>query len=557
VAVLEIGEALERAGVLRRAGRLREAETLCRRVLLQAPGHAEALTLLGLLLAGEARGEEAGLLLRNAAAAEPGSPERQTRVGHGERLRGDLGAAEACYRNALRFDAAQEEALLSLGTLLEEQERWAEAERLYRGRLQQEPAAEAVAARFCRALEIRGRGAEAAETLQRLAVQAREGGQETPAPWRVLGALRLRLGQPEAALGAFRRAQALDPDCGALRRGVAAALAAAGDLGSERGGALAAWRTALAAEPQDAQAHLGLLRCLLRLERHEEALAAAQRAGELPEAPARLFTLTGGLLARLGEGEAALRVLARALALDPREVRAYLPLAPLLHASGRGEEAARLFDFRRFVWWRRLGEVPDHGSVEAFDRELAAWLRGRGALAPAPGERVGHGAWRSGPLFGEPGRALRTLAGLCRQAARDYLARHAGAADNPFLAEPPARLRLLGEGLLLRASGYLDPHVHPESYLSGVYYAEVPGEVAEGEGEAGCLRFLDSPAAGALRDHELIRPKPGLLVLFPAYFWHGTVPFRSLRERLSIGFDLVDADHPHPSRAPLGDEGWE
>jgi len=36
-----------------------------------------------------------------------------------------------------------------------------------------------------------------------------------------------------------------------------------------------------------------------------------------------------------------------------------------------------------------------------------------------------------------------------------------------------------------------------------------------------------------------VRPSVGLLVLFPSYFWHGTVPFRSHQARLSVAFDAV------------------
>ncbi len=30
-----------------------------------------------------------------------------------------------------------------------------------------------------------------------------------------------------------------------------------------------------------------------------------------------------------------------------------------------------------------------------------------------------------------------------------------------------------------------------------------------------------------------------MLVLFPSYFWHGTVPFSSTQTRLTVAFDAV------------------
>jgi hypothetical protein len=35
-----------------------------------------------------------------------------------------------------------------------------------------------------------------------------------------------------------------------------------------------------------------------------------------------------------------------------------------------------------------------------------------------------------------------------------------------------------------------------------------------------------------------ITPEPGLLVIFPSWHWHHTVPFSSDQPRLSLAFDL-------------------
>jgi hypothetical protein len=43
----------------------------------------------------------------------------------------------------------------------------------------------------------------------------------------------------------------------------------------------------------------------------------------------------------------------------------------------------------------------------------------------------------------------------------------------------------------------------------------------------------------ALHSEYEIRPGVGMLVLFPSYFWHGTVPFSGERTRLTVAFDAV------------------
>jgi hypothetical protein len=36
-----------------------------------------------------------------------------------------------------------------------------------------------------------------------------------------------------------------------------------------------------------------------------------------------------------------------------------------------------------------------------------------------------------------------------------------------------------------------------------------------------------------------VQPTPGTLVLFPSYFWHGTIPFNTTDERITVAFDVV------------------
>lgn len=84
--------------------------------------------------------------------------------------------------------------------------------------------------------------------------------------------------------------------------------------------------------------------------------------------------------------------------------------------------------------------------------------------------------------------------------------------------------------------------MHPSGYISGVYYVQVPSEVAAGDGEAGCLYFTDKdrPAAEA-QQHALgiVRPQTGAMLLFPSYFWHGVVPFQGVSERICVAFDVI------------------
>ncbi len=84
--------------------------------------------------------------------------------------------------------------------------------------------------------------------------------------------------------------------------------------------------------------------------------------------------------------------------------------------------------------------------------------------------------------------------------------------------------------------------MHPEGWLSSALYIDLPPEVG-GDGDAGALAFgvPDAALKLPLGPRRIVRPHVGQLVLFPSYFWHGTLPFESSHERLTVAFDALPA----------------
>jgi hypothetical protein len=112
---------------------------------------------------------------------------------------------------------------------------------------------------------------------------------------------------------------------------------------------------------------------------------------------------------------------------------------------------------------------------------------------------------------------------------------------HPLLRERrDRRVRFAGSwSVRLRGSGYHANHVHPQGWISSALYIALPAPAAGDTPEAGWLKIgeappelrVDSPAV------RLIEPKPGRLVLFPSWMWHGTLPLSS-GERLTVAFDV-------------------
>ena len=94
----------------------------------------------------------------------------------------------------------------------------------------------------------------------------------------------------------------------------------------------------------------------------------------------------------------------------------------------------------------------------------------------------------------------------------------------------------------LRSGGHHADHVHPHGWLSSACYIALPPTIGDGaSAREGWLRFgrPGVKTVPPLEADHFVKPRPGLLVLFPAYMWHGVEPFVSDQSRLSVAFDVV------------------
>jgi uncharacterized protein (TIGR02466 family) len=96
-------------------------------------------------------------------------------------------------------------------------------------------------------------------------------------------------------------------------------------------------------------------------------------------------------------------------------------------------------------------------------------------------------------------------------------------------------------------------HYHPGAFWSGTYYVE-DGGCATDPALGGEFEMLDPRGAGpgmyapslkfagedglSVGGAETIRPRPGLLFLFPSWLFHQVRPYRGTGLRISIAFNL-------------------
>lgn len=389
------------------------------------------------------------------------------------------------------------------------------------------------------------------------------------------GSAAMRLGEFADAARFYADAVRLKPDFVEAHYNRGNALKAAGRARD----ALDAYRTALELKPDLAPAHHNLGSIFQEFEDWDEAAACYRRVLEIAPDAADTHRNLGVVLEKSGNAVGAEASYRAALELRPGWDLAWSNLVPVLLEQGKaadavkacdtwlsavpgdmqamalkaaalneaGEAAGRdaLLDFDRFVEVRTWEAPEGYESPEAFNAALAEHVLAHPTLKvpPADDPTYHHPKLQiTEELLADPLGPMAQLGAMMEQAVADYMASRPADGAHPFLADPPSKFRISSWAAVLRGSGNLVPHIHLDGYLSGVYYVRIPGEITSGRGNAGWFELGRPP--GEIRfeaepSTRPIQPEEGLMILFPAYFYHGTIPFESDETRISIAFDVV------------------
>lgn len=559
-------EALRLLGGLRLGfGDAAGAEALLRRALALDPNWAPTLATLGELLLNAGRSDEAEPLLRRAAAKLPQAALLLARHCNDSQRPAEAFALLAPLCRTTTPDAAlvtqHVAALVALG-------RHDEAVGFWRRAAEAAPNEPSAAHALAIALAATGRHAEA----ESAAARAIALGTPDAATCFTRARSLVALGEFAHAEAALRDGLQLDPrDVGAHDHLARLSWMRTGD----RDATIAALDTALQAFPGDTALLAAKAAILQGLGDAQGAYAClAAPAAQAQAAPALL--IRAGLSAMEFDPARALVLAERALQRSPASTAARSLLAAAMLGTGdaRGALAhcetllAGTPDDQYLIalqttTWRLLGDARhdaycDYAQLVQPYRlpTPEGWSDLAGFLAdlkrslerlhdprghPLLFQSLRHGTESTGDLARHADPAIRALFAAFDAPIRDYLA-HVGHGVDPLRRRNRGSYRYNGSwSVRLRDAGFHANHVHPRGWISSAFYVDLPDGMAAASTPDGCLAFGEPGIATAppLHAQHAVRPEPGLLVLFPSYVWHGTVPFCSEQARLTIAFDAV------------------
>jgi tetratricopeptide (TPR) repeat protein len=552
-------------GIRQNFGDTNGAEVLLCKAMALDPGWAPTLLTLGELLLRQGRPDEAVPILRRAAQRLPQAALLLARHYNDQQQPAEALAiiAPVCSSGPLHPDLVTQH-ITALAAL----SRQDEAVTFYRRLAEAAPDNAAATHALAIALGATHQHAEA----ERAAQHALTHGHRSAAVYFTQASSLVALGDFERAENALRECLRLEPrhidahDHLArlvwMRTGDAAQATALLDQALNAAVGDEALLAAKAAILQGAGDVRGAYACLAHTAQRAQATPALLvRAGlaALEFDPATALTLAERAL-QLSPAAAAPRSLLTAALLGVGDAQRALEHCEVLRSAAPNDQYLIAL---QTTAWRLLGDARYDAWCDYPQRVRAQWLQ---APAPWPDlasfladlkhslerlhephdhpllfQSLRHGTETTGDLTREQDPVIQALFQAFDAPIRDYLA-YIGEGTDPLRRRNRGTYRYNGGwSVRLRSAGYHTNHVHPRGWISSAFYVDLPDGMAHSTSQDGCLAFgepgmLTEPALYA---QHVVRAETGKLVLFPSYFWHGTVPFQSAQTRLTVAFDVV------------------
>lgn len=300
---------------------------------------------------------------------------------------------------------------------------------------------------------------------------------------------------------------------------------------------------ALAAERMPDEVALTMAAAQSALERgrldEAERLAEAAEA-RLPDSPGVLNQLAIVYLA-CGKADLALARARKGLAFAPENQSLWGWAATAARAVG-DPLYRELYDYDAMVRAYDIEAPAGWDSLDAYLADLATALHKIHLYNEHPSaQSLRHGSQTTYRLTGSNDPAIKALFRAIDAPIRQHMA-SMGHGTDPARARNTGNYRIEGAwSVRLKPGGFHKDHFHPEGWLSSAFYVETPDGALDSPEKQGWIRFGQPPfkTVPELPAEHFVRPKPGRLVLFPSYMWHGTVPFTTDERRMTVAFDAV------------------
>ena len=206
--------------------------------------------------------------------------------------------------------------------------------------------------------------------------------------------------------------------------------------------------------------------------------------------------------------------------------------------SLNNENYNNFVNYNKHLYQKEIETPVGWKDLKTFNRELDQDLIKFHNKNKAPIDRaVNNGSHTIGNLLEENKeiKSFNTLRLILDKHMQNYILSNPNI-SNRLKNQKHKDLNLIGSwSVSLNKKGFLASHIHPKAFLSSAYYVKIPEK--QDEKNAGYIHFgQPTPNIFKLQPDLFIKPKEGLLLIFPSYYWHGTVPYDDNRVSISADY---------------------
>jgi len=408
-----------------------------------------------------------------------------------------------------------------------------------------------------------------------------------------MGLVQYALGNNHFAIECYERVQVLKPDFPDTQKNIAQVLITLGQIES----GLEKFQQVFLDNPQDASIANSIGLCLRTLGRHEEAIVSFQVAIDIQPNFSDAYNNLGNTLRDLDRLDLAINNYKMAFANDPKLSVALHNQGATLQEFAKYDEAANILkkSNHRLSYAKLLECLYTLGNQNDFYSELEVIVEkddtnvGVAAISAfaanqfdchdpypyckEPMDFISHRnvippthagtsflnclrkqilnlnldggnqsllqfGFQSAPsLFMETKGPLQEIEKILRNEIDNYFSIRQYDASL-YIKKHPTNYSLKSWYIIMEKKGELSWHHHPEGWLSGSFYIDMPIT----EGDEAAIKFAlhgnALPIINQNRPTKIYNLNAGDLILFPSSLFHKTVPFHSDDTRLCIAFDL-------------------
>lgn len=282
-------------------------------------------------------------------------------------------------------------------------------------------------------------------------------------------------------------------------------------------------------------------RILREMGSFDKALLAAQTTLKTDSKSRMAMSEAGYSLLSLGRPGEALAYFAKLSRLDPENQGWWTMLSSCWSMLNKNHQYRWLCQYDDLISLQPL--LKDESARADLNGRLKDYLLTLHQNQRHPiGQSLRNGTQTYEDLFDHETPIISQLGEAILASARQFISTCQKDKSHPFLSRLSQDLSFIGSwSVRLRSGGFHKSHYHPEGWLSGVYYVDVPEEVnLKGQGWLvfGRANIPQQPFEG---DYA-VKPEAGHVVLFPSFMWHGTNAFESDTHRMTVAFDIVPSN---------------